>query len=303
MQNHRSWQGASRAEWQEVCRREAVIRPLIDGGPITHALADKAAERLGCSRSLLYRLIARYRRRPQTSSLLPARRGRASSSRLLDPKLEVLIHSAAERIYLQPEQPRVSDLLRIITAECQRCALKPPAFHTLQARLHELDQRRVVQRRLGAKAARQRYARVGVSSLQPTLPLEVVQIDHTLVDVVVVDERDRLPLRRPWLTLAIDLASRMVIGFYISLDPPSTLSVALTLAQSVLPKDLWLSDRELELEWPASGLPESLHLDNGAEFKSEALERGTREYGIDQRERFGRNPHVGEPFELRDHRL
>ena len=25
--------------------------------------------------------------------------------------------------------------------------------------------------------------------------------------------------------------------------------------------------------------------------------------GIDQRERFGRNPHVGQPFELRDHRL
>jgi putative transposase len=31
--------------------------------------------------------------------------------------------------------------------------------------------------------------------------LEVVQIDHTLVDVVVVDELERLPLGRPWLTL------------------------------------------------------------------------------------------------------
>jgi putative transposase len=45
------------------------------------------------------------------------------------------------------------------------------------------------------------------------LPLEVVQIDHTLVDVVVVDELERLPLGRPWLTLAIDVASRMVNGF------------------------------------------------------------------------------------------
>jgi len=55
----------------------------------------------------------------------------------------------------------------------------------------------------------------------------VVQIDHTLVDVVVVDELERLPLRRPWLTLAIDVASRMVNGFYVSLERPSILSVAL----------------------------------------------------------------------------
>jgi TetR/AcrR family transcriptional repressor of nem operon len=54
-----------------------------------------------------------------------------------------------------------------------------------------------VRRRFGAVAARQRFGPVGWSSLQPTLPLEVVQIDHTLVDVVVVDELERLPLGRP----------------------------------------------------------------------------------------------------------
>jgi putative transposase len=108
----------------------------------------------------------------------------------------------------------------------------------------------------------------------------VVQIDHTLVDVVIVDELKRLPLGRPWLTLAIDVASRMVTGFYLSLDAPSTLSVALALTQAVLPKDLWLCDRELDLAWPACGLPELRHLDNAPEFKSEALEQGTREYGI-----------------------
>ena len=90
------------------------------------------------------------------------------------------------------------------------------------------------------------------------MPLQVVQIDHTLVDVVVVDELERLPLGRPWLTLAIDVASRMVTGFYVSLDPPSTLSVAMALTQAVLPKDLWLCDRELDLAWPACGLPELL---------------------------------------------
>ncbi len=198
-----------------------------------------------------------------------------------------------ERIYLQPERPRISDLLRAVETECRQRGLKAPTFHTLQARLRELDQDDLVRRRFGAVAARQRFGPVGCSSLQPTSPLEVVQIDHTLVDVVVVDELERLPLGPPWLTLAIDVTSRMVIGFYVSLERPSTLSVALALSHAALPKDLWLSDRELDLEWLSCGLPESLHLDNAQEFKSEASERGTGEYGIKLIYRPPGRPHFG----------
>jgi putative transposase len=56
--------------------------------------------------------------------------------------------------------------------------------------------------------------------------LEVVQIDHTPIDVLVVDEWERQPLGRPWLTLAIDVASRFVTGFQVSLDRPSSLALA-----------------------------------------------------------------------------
>ena len=52
-----------------------------------------------------------------------------------------------------------------------------------------------------------------------------MQIVHTLVDVIVVDRASRQPLQRPWLTLAIDVASRMVAGFYLTLEPPSITSV------------------------------------------------------------------------------
>lgn len=75
--------------------------------------------------------------------------------------------------------------------------------------------------------------------------LEVVQIDYTPVDVIVVDEAHRLPIGRPWLTLAIDVATRVVVGFYVSLEAPSSTSVALCLTQSVLPKEPWLKARAL----------------------------------------------------------
>ena len=112
MKNRRSWHGASKAEWKEACRREAVVRPLVEEGSVSNAQADQAAQELGLSRSLVYRLVARYRQRGQTSSLLSVPRGR--TDRRLDKEVETLVRSAVERIYLQREQPRVSDLFRAI---------------------------------------------------------------------------------------------------------------------------------------------------------------------------------------------
>jgi putative transposase len=57
-----------------------------------------------------------------------------------------------------------------------------------------------------------------------------------LADVIVVDERDRLAIGRPWITLAIDVYSRCVLGFYASLDAPSVTSIGMCLTQGCIPK-------------------------------------------------------------------
>lgn len=41
--------------------------------------------------------------------------------------------------------------------------------------------------------------------------MDILQIDHTRVDVIVVDRERRQPIGRPWLTLSIDIASRAVV--------------------------------------------------------------------------------------------
>jgi hypothetical protein len=91
------------------------------------------------------------------------------------------------------------------------------------------------------------------------------------VDVIVVDEQDRLPVSWPWLTLVIDVGSRVAAGFCVSLDDPSTLSVARALTHAVTPKDKWLFERGVDVEWPVAGIPKALHLDNAKEFESSAL--------------------------------
>ena len=74
-----SWQDAADWQWQEACRREAVIRPLAEQDPVSREAATAAAKQLGISSRLVYRLVARFRRRSQTSSLVPGARGPGSA--------------------------------------------------------------------------------------------------------------------------------------------------------------------------------------------------------------------------------
>ncbi len=60
-----------------------------------------------------------------------------------------------------------------------------------------------------------------------------------------VDERNQLPLGRPRLTVAIDIASRAVTGFYLTMEAPSAVSVAMALRHAIFSKDNWLAERRI----------------------------------------------------------
>ena len=51
-------------------------------------------------------------------------------------------------------------------------------------------------------AAHERFGAVGVSTLRPDFLMDILQIDHTLVDVIVVDQEHRLPIGPDWSALA-----------------------------------------------------------------------------------------------------
>jgi putative transposase len=294
MQKWRSWEAASEAQWGLALEREAVIRPLAEQQRLSAAAVEEAVQRLKLSRSVLYDLVRRYRQRPQTSSLLPWKRGRDARVRMLEPEREELLQVCLREFYLTSQRPSIAALAREVRRRFSELQLPVPNYRTVQRRVESLDQRLVVGKREGSKRAREKFGPVGISTLSTDVPMDVLQIDHTLVDLIVVDRELRLPIGRPWLTLAIDIASRAVVGFSVSLDAPSALSVSLVLSHAVLSKAGWLADRELQnLEWPMGGVPRVIHVDNGKEFHSEALVRGCQEYGITLEHRPPAQPHFG----------
>ena len=123
--------------------------------------------------------------------------------------------------------------------------------------------------------------------------LEQVQVDHTVIDVLIVDERDRLPIGRPYLTVAIDVCSRCLIGMVVTLEAPSAVSVGLCLAHARCDKRPWVERLGIEVDWPMGGKPAQLYVDNAAEFKREALRRGCEQHGIGLEYRPAGRPHFG----------
>jgi putative transposase len=77
---------------------------------------------------------------------------------------------------------------------------------------------------------------------------------------------------------AIDIRTRTVAGFHVSLWSPSSVSLSLAMSHAVLPKTLWLADRDLQtLDWPVHGPAGTIHVDNAKEFHAEALARVARD--------------------------
>ncbi|WP_227269836.1 transposase family protein [Roseobacter weihaiensis] len=83
-----------------------------------------------------------------------------------------------------------------------------------------------------------------------------------------------------YLTVAIDVATRIVLGVFVSFDAPSALSIALCLDHCVRRKAIHVPETLEELVWPTSGIPKAIHVDNGQDFHSEAFKSASEDWGI-----------------------
>lgn len=281
----------------EAQRRASVLRPLVQAylsraGSLESGIGDAVWE-LGVSRTTVWRWIRRLAAEGgRTSALVPRKRGRRNGSVMVPGDVEGIIEEHLTRYYLRRERPSLARVVTEIRSACLERGLQPPTRRTVQRRLDAMDAREVMKAREGAKAARQRFAPV-TGRNRSERPLDVVQIDHTPADIILVDSFERKPIGRPWVTLAIDIATRMVTGYHVSFDAPSRLSVALCLTRAVAPKAEFLADLECNAPWPAQGKPVSIHVDNGCDFRSQAFQSACAEWGINLVYRPPGSPHFG----------
>ncbi|CUS45917.1 TniA putative transposase [hydrothermal vent metagenome] len=92
-------------------------------------------------------------------------------------------------------------------------------------------ERQEYERRFGRRAA---WLKFGIFERRspPERPLEEVEVDHCLIDLVVVHPESGRALGRPWLTALLDRATRMIVGVHLSFEAPSYASLQRALAHS-----------------------------------------------------------------------
>ena len=279
--------------WAKARRRAGIVeRTLPDTQPTFRLSVAEAARVLGVDRATIFRWRARFEADRRATSLLPRRRGRPCGTRRIDPRVDALIDEQLRSYYLRPERPTIRSLVERVHLSCDELGLPRPSWRAIKRRILRLDARTKLARREGATAARAVFTPV-VEEYKSSGPLDVVQIDHTTVDLIVVDEVSRQPIGRPILSLAIDVYTRVVTGFYLALDHPAILRAGVCVAQSVFEKDAWLAERGIDIPWPVGGLPRAVHVDNAGEFHSHAFTRVLEDFGVDVIYRPVARPHFG----------
>ena len=158
--------------------------------------------------------------------------------------------------------------------------LPVPHRNSIYRIVSQLDEYEKDRARFGKHYADQKH-RCNKPTQRPTRPLERAEIDHTKLDLFVVDEDTRMPLGRPTLTSLIDKFSREVLGINVGFDPPSYLSVMQCLHHAIKPKSYLKTEfPDVENEWEAYGIPELIVVDNGREFRGNNFEDACLQLGI-----------------------
>jgi len=198
-----------------------------------------------------------------------------------------IVDEVIEEKYLNRQRLTVADVheelrKRIADENFYRDAedqLPTPSERSLYDVVDKLDEYEVMKARHGKRIADLRcgmYKR----GPQPTRPLERVEIDHTRLDLFVIDPNTKLPIGRPTLTIAIDKYTRMILGFYLSFHGAGFLAVMHCLRHAILPKTyVKRMYPEIEHLWNVYGIPELVAVDNGPEFHGDGFEDACLQIG------------------------
>lgn len=281
-------------EWEKAKNTYEIIKPLLENPDRTRADVDAVAAKCGVSTSAVYNWMSDYSNSGQISALVKLKRGRKKGSKLLSPEQEAVLDELLATEYMDDQSLTPAAVIEKVNTMCETAGIKPPHANTVRNRIENIPlKRRLRARGHKEEADHKTEARPGKFP-NGTFPLECVQIDHVQLDMKGVDAETRQPIeRRPWLTLAIDCYSRMIVGFFLSFMHPSAFSVGVCLYMAMMRKDDLLAIHQLPGSWPVYGKMRKVHADNAREFKGRMLERACEEYGIDFELRPTKTPRYG----------
>jgi len=170
-------------------------------------------------------------------ALLPRISARGNRLRKVDSEVVEVMNMVIDTEVLTASKANITICYGNLINLCDAQGLLPPSEKTFRAEIKRRREEIVILARQGRRAAYnitefcwqidQSTPRHGER------PFEIGHIDHTELDVELVDSRTGANLRRPWLTVLLDAFTRLVLAFYLTFDPPSYRSCMAVIRLSV----------------------------------------------------------------------
>ncbi|NVJ47268.1 MAG: transposase [Cytophagia bacterium] len=240
--------------------------------------AEKLDDRNPPSISSVFRWWKKWVNSQRNIDALIEKKSGPKSPRALCRITKTLAMEVVDEIYLNKQKRTKVDVYDRLVSKIKEInkfrldPLKLPSQSTVRRFINKLNDYEVTSAREGKIVANKKY-RVSGKGVKTNSILERVEVDHTPLDVIVVDPVTGYTEGRPYLTALLDHRSRYPLGIEIGFEPPSQISVMRALRNSILPKsDLKQKYKDLDFEWPAYGIMNTLICDNGLEFHSKLLQ-------------------------------
>ena len=219
-------------------------------------------------------------------ALIPQNKGKGNRISRLNVSDEVYIEKAISK-FLSKEKPSISyayklyrDQININNYDVTSIPIKSLSYKGFYNRIKKLPIFNYIKEREGVYKANVEFQSIG-AYIPPTYIMERVQVDHTTLDLVLLDDRYMKPIGRPSLTVLLDSYSHCIVGFNLNFKQPSFESVRNALINTIRPKSYVREKyQNIQYEWPCYGKPHTLVVDNGVEFWSDSLEQACLEAKI-----------------------
>ena len=266
------------SEYNEAKRRYEAILPLLEKN-LSRKDSVEYSKKIGIHFTTLYRWQERYKSTGTILGLISNKVGAKKGNTRLNSEIEILIKRIIDSYYLTIQKPSVQSVVDKVLAECKKMNIIAPHSNTIRNRIESISEYEKLKKQGSKSIARTRYEPTP-NKFEADYPLQLIEIDHTPCDIILVDDEHRLPIGRPWITVAIDIYSRMIVGYYLSMNAPSVTSVGMCVSNTILPKDTLLAKFDVNANWNVWGFPETIHVDNGADFRADAVKKAGLAHGI-----------------------
>lgn len=285
------------AHRDEAIFRYEVIKPLINGYK-TMAMVDARVAEVkdwknnpnilnkstfkkiyNVSRPSLYRWIKSYNEsNGDFRSLVPSYQTCGGKDRArISPIVMDFINESIKSAYLQQTRITIKDLRSIVMEQIldhnqySNDKLFCPPLSSFSRYVNKIPEYELVAGRIGKRIAERLFNPVG-DGVKVTYPMERVEIDHTPVDVIIVDEMGEV-IGRPYFVMAIDKLTRYPLGFSIGMSNGVGWTEVMECIRHILTHKSFVKEAYPFIlnDWNAFGLPKTIVIDNGLEFKNKAM--------------------------------